>query len=76
MKMMSLEEVLQHHYFLLYYMAPIISMVPLACLGTAFFMEDHWEHVTKTHCKVDNFFPSISSVIGNKTPGLEEYLFS
>jgi post-GPI attachment to proteins factor 2 len=36
------------------------------CLVASYLL--HWEHVTSTHCKNWQFWPSISSIIGNHAP--------
>jgi hypothetical protein len=45
----------------------------LLCPLVSFFL--HWENVLQTHCKVPNVLPSISSVIGNNTPGEDFFWF-
>lgn len=48
---------------------PLVSM--FTCILIAIFI--HSEETTRTHCKAQNYLPSISAAVGNKTP--ERYIW-
>jgi len=52
---------------LVYFPLFCMIIVVLLCPTVSYFL--HWENVLRTHCKVPQFWPSMSSVIGNNTPG-------
>lgn len=48
---------------------PLCSI--LACIFISMVL--HWEDATSTHCKVNNYLPSISAAVGSLTP--ERYIW-
>jgi hypothetical protein len=52
---------------LIYFPLVCMIFVVFLCPAVSYFL--HWEDVLCTHCKVAQFWPLMSSVIGNNTPG-------